>query len=364
MNEKEIAIIIAVNNDIYLNECLYYIQNLIVPEGYEISFYEIRDAISMTEAYNEGMSSSDAKYKIYMHQDVLLTNQGIVCEIINCFENNPKLGLIGVLGGNNLPKNAICYNAWNVGNLWANNTTHTFHIQYSKEQTITGVEAIDGMFMATQYDVPWRSDILNKWDFYDVSQSLEFRRKGYEVGVLRQDVCWCIHDCGHSSLANYYNELKNILAEYTEYFDNSGEHDGEHESKEQIGLREKALEIGETYFERNLPEVKQILFETQSKVLRNTKLSYMCQIYKMRADDISKYGRWKFGAQLSYDRVLEKLQELRFMIWRIEMGHEDIYVLRDMLEKNLISMENLGMLIASITTQPKGLYEKIGFVLK
>ena len=60
----------------------------------------------------------------------------------------------------------------------------------------------------------------------------------------------------------------------------------------------------------------------------------------------------------------EKLQELRFMIWRIEMGHEDIYVLRDMLQKNLISMENLGMIIASITTQPKGLYEKIGFVLK
>ena len=51
---------------------LRYIQKLIVPEGYEIELLEIRDAGSMTEGYNEGLHTSNAKYKIYMHQDVFI----------------------------------------------------------------------------------------------------------------------------------------------------------------------------------------------------------------------------------------------------------------------------------------------------
>ena len=44
--------------------------------------------------------------------------------------------------------------------------------------------------MATQYDVPWREDLFDGFDFYDVSQSFEFRKAGYTVGVpVQRDAC-------------------------------------------------------------------------------------------------------------------------------------------------------------------------------
>jgi len=76
------------------------------------------------------------------------------------------------------------------------------------------VEAIDGLLMATQYDIPWREDVFQKWDFYDVSQSFEFRKRGYEVIVPKMEKPWCIHDDGVMNLENYYEERKKFLREY------------------------------------------------------------------------------------------------------------------------------------------------------
>ena len=72
MNEKKICFIMCVNNDAYEQEQMRYLNRLVVPEGYEMDILSVRDALSMTSGYNEGMRVSDAKYKIYMHQDVFI----------------------------------------------------------------------------------------------------------------------------------------------------------------------------------------------------------------------------------------------------------------------------------------------------
>lgn len=46
--------------------------------------------------------------------------------------------------------------------------------------------AIDGLLMAAQYDVEWREDLFRGFHFYDTSQSLEFQKHGYQVGVACQ----------------------------------------------------------------------------------------------------------------------------------------------------------------------------------
>lgn len=38
------------------------------------------------------------------------------------------------------------------------------------------VEALDGLLIATQYDLPWREGLFQGWDIYDISQCTEFRR--------------------------------------------------------------------------------------------------------------------------------------------------------------------------------------------
>ena len=75
MNQNKFAFIICSNNETFLNECITYINLLEVPQDYEIELLTITDAPCITSGYNEGMSSTDAKYKIYLHQDVFLLNR-------------------------------------------------------------------------------------------------------------------------------------------------------------------------------------------------------------------------------------------------------------------------------------------------
>ena len=76
------------------------------------------------------------------------------------------------------------------------------------------MDAIDGFLMVTQYDLPWREDLFDKWDFYDCSQSMEFIRQGYRVVVPNMKAPWCVHDCGFINLENYDTERQKYVAEY------------------------------------------------------------------------------------------------------------------------------------------------------
>ena len=67
------------------------------------------------------------------------------------------------------------------------------------------VQAVDGLLIATQYDLPWREDLFDNWDFYDISQGQEFIQKGYRIVVPYQKQPWCIHDDGFNNLKNYYH---------------------------------------------------------------------------------------------------------------------------------------------------------------
>ena len=81
------------------------------------------------------------------------------------------------------------------------------------------VKAIDGFLMATSVDIPWREDIFDGWDFYDMSQSMEFRRHGYLLAVPDQKQPWCLHDDGKVlSLLNYNHYRKLFIEEYKDEF--------------------------------------------------------------------------------------------------------------------------------------------------
>lgn len=46
-------------------------------------------------------------------------------------------------------------------------------------------------------------DIFDGWDFYDVSESFEHRRKGFKIVVPYQITPWVIHDDGILNLYSY-----------------------------------------------------------------------------------------------------------------------------------------------------------------
>lgn len=216
INTKKIAFIVCVNDELYYEECLFYIKRLRIPDGYKIEIIPVRNARSIYQAYNSAMYNSDAKYKVYMHQDVFLIYPDILVKFIELFEKYPMTGMAGVLGSDSIPEDKYFYKSWNYGNVLVCNEERAFHNELRKNES--KVVAIDGMFMVTQYDIAWRDDALEGWDFYDFSQSMEFLLKGYEIRVVEQDVPWCIHDCGYLNFYNYDLQQKRFLDVYNYFF--------------------------------------------------------------------------------------------------------------------------------------------------
>jgi hypothetical protein len=214
MNDKKVCFIYCVNNQIRLNRSLETVKLLKIPKGFETEYIFITGASSMTAGYNEAMKKSDAKYKIYLHQDVLIINRNFIFDIISLFEKYPLLGMLGVLGVKELPKDGVWWNGdqW-FGNLYESSPGTMRLLSCLKiEGDFESVEVIDGLIMMTQVDLPWRSDLFDSWHFYDTSQSLEFIKAGYEVGIAKQEQPWVIHDCG---LINYtgYEYYRNIFVQ-------------------------------------------------------------------------------------------------------------------------------------------------------
>ncbi|MCM1295524.1 MAG: glycosyltransferase [Muribaculaceae bacterium] len=211
---KKIAFILCTNNDVYMQHALYFISMLEVPYGCEVEVLTIQDANSMTSGYNEGMTASSAKYKIYMHQDVLIVNQYFIYDILDIFEDT-KVGMIGMVGAPRLSSSKVMWYSCRIGKIYSATAYKTDIMKFeSAKGKYESVEVVDGLLMATQYDIPWREDLFDKWDMYDVSQSLEFHRRGYEIVVPNMNAPWCLHDDGFMNLDSYYGELDKLKKEY------------------------------------------------------------------------------------------------------------------------------------------------------
>lgn len=217
-NNKKICFIICTNDDQQLQECLMYLSLLEIPKGFETELLTIKDAKSMTAGYNEGMYASNAKYKIYLHQDTFIVERKFIKNILRIFQKNNSIGMLGVIGAEKLSKDGVMWHEQRCGNFYRLDELSKAgfdNITHLKRET-QEVEVIDGLLMATQYDIMWREDILTGWDFYDVSQCMEFRRAGYKIAVPAQRKNWIIHACGAPSFWHYNESREIVLKEYPE----------------------------------------------------------------------------------------------------------------------------------------------------
>lgn len=215
-NKRKFCFIICVHDEYVYEECLLYINRLNIPSGFTTEVLPIYKAKGMAEGYNKGMTGTDAKYKVYMHQNVFITNPNFLNDVLTVFKQNWKIGMIGVLGAPVMPPSGVMWHGNRVGNLDMLNRDIVDYsgYEYKKEDGMTEVEAIEGLIMVTKEDVLWREDIFDGWDFYDVSQSYEFRKKGYHVVVPKQKKPWCAQGDGIRNLWGYDKYRKLFLKEY------------------------------------------------------------------------------------------------------------------------------------------------------
>jgi glycosyltransferase involved in cell wall biosynthesis len=217
MNDnRKICFIYCANNDHLLFESIRSLHNAHLPGGYTIENRIIKNASGIAKAYNDGMNSSNAKYKIYLHQDIIIHNPNFLKEMLMIFLKYPQLGLLGVAGPKRMPPSgywphaAVCYGKF----LWGE-PGNTEPLAWNEVVAdYEPVQAVDGIVMITQYDLPWRDDIFKGWHFYDISQSFEFIKAGYVVGVPRQSSFWFLHRRHAVSMVGYEPAQHLFLAHY------------------------------------------------------------------------------------------------------------------------------------------------------
>jgi hypothetical protein len=218
-DSNKICFITCVNDEECYAESLLYLKNLVIPQGMDTEFLPIRGAKSMTSGYNAAMKMTNAKYKVYLHQDIFLMKKDYVDILLKIFQTDEKIGLIGHAGAHKLPTSGV----WWQGEELYGRVAHSYEPESLRrtdygchvEGDFLDLEVVDGLIMATQYDIPWREELFTGWHFYDISQSFEFKRNGLRVVIPRQDDIWCVHACGNKELKDDYWRYRQIfLNEY------------------------------------------------------------------------------------------------------------------------------------------------------
>lgn len=319
MKEK-IAFIICSNDETYLRECLGYLSFLEVPKGMETDVVQVACAESMAEGYQRAMQESDAKYKVYLHQDVFILNKHFISDVCRIFARHPQYGLLGTVGSSKKIESAIYWDKWDVGGADVCNSMQAMHLRLENSAGLREAAAVDGMLMITQYDVDWRVDLQTGFDFYDISQSEEFKRASYLVGVPHQEEPWCFHDCGHSKLERYEEARKRFCEAYRSEGYVYAPDKGLMERQLKFMEIEKLLPAAEEMIKRGeIAKAEAVMGKMQAFFPYHTALcmdKIFCEILRLEA------GREKKGFWIDDlgDGFREKFAAYKFLLRRLEYG--------------------------------------------
>ena len=225
VDNKKIAIIFCTNDNEMRLECEAYLRTLKVPDDYSLEVIEVVNAKSMTSGYNAAIINTHAKYKLYIHHDVWIIEPNVLLELIQTVQKFDDLKLVGVVGSGNLYIGGGWFEGENLEKnfvkICQNYEIETHLTEYiGKDVDCVGTlndkiklyraKAIDGVFMFTTIDVPWREDVFTNWHFYDISECVEYVKRGYECAFF---------DNGKINIHHYVTVNGEAAVEYLEWKD-------------------------------------------------------------------------------------------------------------------------------------------------
>lgn len=320
MDDKKVAFIICVNDMLSYSECKVYLEHLVVPEGFETDVIAVEGAPSMTAGYNMGMRSTDAKYKVYMHQDVLILNLMFISDMLKVFAADPAIALMGLIGAKHLSDDAKMIAHWDTGKVFHNCTPSK--LEFEMPNTLyQEVEAVDGLLLATQMDTPWREDVFDGWDYYDISQCMEFLRKQKKIVVPYQKEPWVYHDNSYSKMEDYYDYTEKFIKEYADIcsfvFEPASENIREfNELKEK--MRKEMFYLVDNGNRTELVNIFQNPDNRGYLVLKDFEI--LADIEHLEAINGVQNKFWQ--EEDSAKTLLEKVRKVKYLLKRVEFGME------------------------------------------
>ncbi|KOP39507.1 MULTISPECIES: glycosyltransferase [unclassified Flavobacterium] len=147
---------------------------------------------SIFEAYNLGISKSKGNFCCFIHDDIFFHNRNWGKIVQNIFEQNSKIGLIGVAGTKVKTRMPSAWwdcpeNVKSINIIQHLKSGHLEHWEKGWEKKIEEVVAIDGVFMAARRpDKIHFSNTLTGFHNYDLNLSFEYLKHNYKIVVAKE----------------------------------------------------------------------------------------------------------------------------------------------------------------------------------
>ncbi|GIP47420.1 hypothetical protein J53TS2_10110 [Paenibacillus sp. J53TS2] len=215
MSKKKFSFIFVISDEEVYEESRCYLNRLRIPDGVEVEVHELRAVKNLPLALNHAMHRSDAKYKVYLQDYLFIVNPNFIEEVIKRFESSPELGIMGMVGTNHPSLTGKVFESYQlVGNI-IEREAGTIQLKRFNGEFTKPIKLLDGKILITQYDLPWREDILTSSEYLGESQSLEFTKSGFKAAVFNQNEDYFFYDPDFIELQDLSEPVQGkFLSEY------------------------------------------------------------------------------------------------------------------------------------------------------
>ena len=186
-NEKKFAFLVRKSNEALYDSCLKSLQSLRLPAGYEAELFTLAAEAPYAAQANRALALSNAKYKIYINDDLRLVYAHLLADLLTIFENE-SIGMVGALGSRSLPTDGNVLGADDKqGAVYVPAKKGLSELRFGEgeeasPQATASVRFVLPSFFATQEDLPWNESCETQY-YAVLAQCRGFEKAGRRLVV-------------------------------------------------------------------------------------------------------------------------------------------------------------------------------------
>lgn len=177
----KVHFIVFYKNQECLDKCLGCLNALKIPENVETDVLGVDEGESITRAYDACMESSDADIKIYIRENIYITDPDFLIRALDLFKNHEEVAMAGIIGGFEKKPGFI---DWTVGslNIFSDDSRIVFENPFNKD--FEYVDYLSGQVLMTKKDFPWTTEEEDCDKFFDIYHSRKTTESGAKLAVI------------------------------------------------------------------------------------------------------------------------------------------------------------------------------------
>ena len=183
MENRKVALISYAHDNTGKNRFYDMMNKLTIPDSIDIEVFFIECAGNAAAAFNQGMNAAkDIKIKIYLEDGVEILTPDLIADALDYFDNNPNISMIGVTGTDQAHSDGVSYAGVHRINRLLLSDNRVLEDDNNGKYTPC---LLDGGVYITNVDISWRDDLFRSGYFLGASESIEYKRQGYAIDILK-----------------------------------------------------------------------------------------------------------------------------------------------------------------------------------